>query len=241
MRKVLSAMAFALAFMTLGASAQAPAADPPSIVTHGTATLKRAPDRAWVAVSADARQAKAADARREAATQMTVVQAAIRAVGIPADAIKTTNYSLQPQMEWDGTRSRIRDYVAHNEIEVRVDNIDQVSDVIDAAGSVRTSTTLTVAISGIRFDLKNNASLVQETLSLAVKDAMAHAQAIATGLGQALGPVIRVEEQPGNDVPRPMPFAGRAVMAAQEKAVSTPIDPTEIEIRSAVTLTVRIR
>jgi uncharacterized protein len=241
MRKVLSTVALALAFMTTVASAQTPAPDPPSIVTHGTATLKRAPDRAWVSVSADARAAKAADARREAATQMTVVQAAIRAVGIPADAIKTTNYSLQPQMEWDGTRSRIRDYLAHNEIEVRVDNIDQLSDVIDAAGSVRTSTTLTVAISGIRFDLKNNASLVQETLGLAVKDAMAHAQAIAAGLGQALGPVIRVEEQPGNDMPRPpMPFA-RTMSAVQAQAVSTPIEPTEVEIRSAVTLTVRIR
>jgi uncharacterized protein len=241
MRKAVYAAAFALAFMTIGASAQTPAAEPPAIVTHGSATVKRAPDRAWVSVAADARHAKAADARREAATQMIAVQAAIRAVGIPADAIKTTNYSLQPQMEWDGTRSRVRDYVAHNEIEVRVDNVDQVSDVIDAAGSVKTSATLMVAISGIRFDLKNTATLVQETLAQATKDAMAHAQAIATGLGQSLGPVIRVEEQPGNNMPRPpMPYA-RTMAAAQERAVSTPIDPTEIEIRSAVTLTVRIR
>src|SRR5262245_40206598 len=204
MRKVLLAVALAFFAMPSFMSAQTPAAEPPHIVTHGTATLKRAPDRAWVSVSADARQAKAADARREAANQMTVVQAAIKAAGIPADAIKTTNYSLQPQMESDGTRSRIRDYLAHNEIEVRADNIDQVSDVIDAAGSVRTTPALSVAISGIRFDLKNNASLVQETLSLAVKDAMAHAQAIAGGLSRSLGAVIKVEEQPGSESPRPV-------------------------------------
>ena len=231
MRIALLAVALAFFARPTLMSAQTPAAEPPHIVTHGTATLKRAPDRAWVSVSADA--------RREAASQMTVVQSAIKAAGIPADAIKTTNYSLQPQMEWDGTRSRIRDYLAHNEIEVRVDNIDQVSDVIDAAGAVRTTPTLTVAISGVRFDLKSNASLVQEALSLAVKDAMAHAQAIAGGLSRSLGQVIKVEEQPGNESPRPIAFAARAMVQAQ--GASTPIEPTEVEVRSTVTLTVRIQ
>src|SRR5688572_30036345 len=108
MRRFLSAAALALSFMTAVASAQTtPAPEPPGIVTQGVATLKRPPDRAWVSVTVESRQAKAADARREAATQMTTVQAAIKAVGIPADAIKTTNYSLQPQIEWDGGRSRI--------------------------------------------------------------------------------------------------------------------------------------
>jgi len=239
MRRFLSA-ALAFAFMTPVASAQTPSAEIPVIVTRGEATLKRPPDRAWVSVAVESRQAKAADARREAATQMTTVQTAIKAVGIPADAIKTTGYSLQPQMEWDGARSRIREYVAHNQIEVRVDNIDQVSDVIDAAASVKTSLILTAAISSVRFDLKNPEKTEQDALGAAVKDAMSRAQAIAAGLSRPLGPVIRVEDQRVEQTPRiPFTMATRAVSAAQ--APSTPIEPNEIEVRAVVSLSVRIQ
>jgi hypothetical protein len=195
-----------------------------------------------VSITVESRQSRAADARREAATQMTTVQAAIRAVKIPADAIKTTNYSLQPQMEWDGGRSRITGYVVHNQIEVRVDNIDQVSEVIDAAASVKTSLVLTVAISSVRFDLKNPENFEQEALTLAVKDAMARAQAIAAGLSRSLGPVIRVQDHRVSDQPRPMPYmmSTRAAVGP-EQLPSTPIAPSEIEVHASVSVTVRIQ
>jgi uncharacterized protein YggE len=242
MRRFLSAVALVCGFMTLTASAQTPLPEPQGIVTQGTATLKRPPDRAWVSVSVESRQGRAADARREAATQMTTVQAAIKAVGIPADAIKTTNYSLQPQMEWDGTRSRIRDYVAHNQVDVRVDSIDQVSEVIDAAASVKTSLILTVAITNVRFDIKNPEKLEQEVLTLAVKDAMTRAQAIAAGLGRPLGPVVRVEDQRVvEQPPRPYMMTARAAAGPAQAVPSTPIEPTEIEIRASVSVTTRIQ
>ena len=241
MRTSLSAVALALAFITTAASAQAPSPELPTIVTRGEATLKRAPDRAWVSIAVESRQAKAADARREAATQMTIVQTAIKAAGIPAEAIKTTGYSLQPQMEWYGTRNKIREYAAHHQIEVRVDNIDQVSDVIDAATSVKTSLILTASISSVRFDLKNPEKTEQEAISAAVKDAMARAQAIAAGLSRALGPVIRVEDQRVEQIPRiPYTMATRAAVSAAQ-APGTPIEPNEIEVRAVVSLSVRIQ
>jgi len=242
MRKFLSAVALLLGAMTAVASAQSPPPEPSVIVTQGAATLKRAPDRAWVSIAVEARQGKAADARREAATQMSALQTAVKAVGIAADAIKTTNFSLQPQMEWDGTRNQIRGYLVHNQIDVRVDNIDKVSDVIDAAGSQKTSGVLSVTISGVRFDLKNSEAIEQEALALAVKEALARAQAIAAALTRPLGPVIRVEDQRQPQQPPriPFPMAARAV-AGDAAIANTPIEPNEIEIRSTVSLTMGIR
>jgi uncharacterized protein len=240
MRKCLSSIVLALALVPDVAFAQAPQPDPPAIVAQGLATLKRAPDRAWVSVAVESREGKAADARRQAATQMTTVQNAVKMAGIPADAIKTTDFSLQTQTEWDGTRSRISGYVVRNEIEVRVDSIDKVSDVIDATASLRTSNTLTVTISNVRFDLKNAAAVEQETLGMAVKDAMARAQAISAAAGRSLGPILRVVDQRQPESPeRPIMFAQRAAVAAQGQ--STPITPNEIEIRSSVSVTVGIR
>src|SRR5207344_2616783 len=69
---------------------------PPVIVTHGEATIKRAPDQAWVAIAAETRATGAAEAQRTAAEAMKAVQAALAKTGLPADAIRTTGYSLQP-------------------------------------------------------------------------------------------------------------------------------------------------
>ena len=239
MRKYLSSFALTLVCMMGVALAQTPQPEMPAIVTQGLATLKRPPDRAWVSIAVESHEGRAADARRQAATQMTTVQNAVKTAGIPADSIKTTDFSLQTQTEWDGTRSRIIGYVVRNEIEVRVDNIEKVTDVIDTTASLKTSSTLTVTISNVRFDLKNSAVVEQEALGLAVKDALARAQAIASAMGRGVGPVIRVEDQRQSEPRPPIMFAARS--AASVQAESTPITPNEIEIRSSVSLTVRIQ
>src|SRR5262245_44772978 len=70
----------------------------PAVTTHGKATVKRAPDRAWITVSTEVRDAKPADARQKSADIMTAVQNALKATGLPADAIRTTAYALNPEM-----------------------------------------------------------------------------------------------------------------------------------------------
>lgn len=237
---LLIASVFVLAASPLAVLAQAPAPEMNVIVTQGTATVKRTPDRAWVSVAAEGRAGKAADARTQAATQMTTVQAAIRSAGIPADAIKTTSFSLQPQMVWDGKQSRPGDYVARNEIDVRVDNLDVLSAVLDAAGSVRTTDSLFVSITGVRFDLKNPNAVEQEALTQAVQDAVSRARTMAAAGGRSVGPVLRMEEQRQWTPERPIPMMMRA-QAAADVAVSTPIEPNEVEVRSTVTVTVRLQ
>jgi uncharacterized protein YggE len=231
---------FALAASPLAVQAQAPAPETNVIVTQGAATVKRTPDRAWVSIAAEGRAAKAADARTQAATQMTTVQAAIKAAGIPADAIKTTSFSLQPQMVWDGKQSRPGDYVARNQIDVRVDNLDVLSAVLDAAGSVRTTGNLLVSITGVRFDLKNPNSVEQEALNLAVQDAVSRAKTMAAAGGRSTGPVIRMEEQRQWTPERPVPMMMMRAQAA-DVAVQTPIEPNEVEVRATVTVTVRLQ
>src|SRR5262245_44200320 len=43
----------------------------PAITTHGKASVKRAPDRAWITVSTEVRDAKPAEARQKSADTMT--------------------------------------------------------------------------------------------------------------------------------------------------------------------------
>jgi uncharacterized protein len=204
---------------------------PPSIVTRGHATVKRVPNQAWVQIAAETRATTPAEAQRLAADAMTSVQAALTKAGVAAEAMKTTGYSLQPDIEWSSGRSRVRGYIARNQIEIRVDALDRLGAVIDAAGSSGAT-----SMAGLRFDLKERDAVERDALALAVQDAMARAKALAAGAGATLGPILRIDEQ--GETPQPVPYGTmRAEVAA---TAQTPISPGEIEIRVSVTLTVAI-
>jgi uncharacterized protein YggE len=214
-------------------SAQTPAPQPPVIVTRGDATVKRAPDQAWVMFAAEARAPKSGEAQRKAADAMAALQSALKSAGLPADAIKTTSYSLQPDMEYSGGGARLKGYIVNNQIEARVDNLDKISAILDAAGASGAT-----SISGLRFDLKDRSGVEREALQLAVKDAVARAEAIAAGAGRGVGQIVRIDEQRMSgpiDVIRPMMEQRAAGVAA------TPVTPGETEVRASVTLTIAIR
>ena len=216
-----------------GAVAQgAPA--PPSIVTRGQATLKRVPDQAWVQIAAETRASTPAEAQRLAAEAMTSVQTTLKKAGVAEDAMKTSGYSLQPDIDWSGGRSRVRGYIARNQIEVRVDALDRIGAVIDAAGSSGAT-----SMAGLRFDLKDRVAVEREALGLAVQDAMARARAIAAGAGATLGPILRIDEQ-GSEPPRRIDYMTTMRAEAAAAPPPTPISPGEIEIQVSVTLTVAI-
>ncbi len=226
-----------LALLTPAATSAAQTVpSPPVIVTQGEAVLKRAPDQAWLTVATEQREAQPTEARRKGAEAMTAVQSALKKAGVPGDAIRTTSFSLAPDVEWVGGRSTIRGYVMRNQIEVRVDNLDRLAAIIDA---VNVSKTAGLSIVGPRFELKNRQAAENEALQRAVELALERAQAIAAGARRTVGPIARIEAHAVDGPPRPMPMMDRMVAARQETA--TPITPGEIEIRAMVTVTVEIR
>ena len=209
-----------------------PAQQPPVIVTRGEASLKRAPDQAFVSIAAEARAASPAEAQRNAADSMKAVQAALGKAGIGNDAIRTTGYSLQPDMEYTNGRARVRGYIVRNQLEVRVDDMQHLGGVIDAAGQSGAT-----SMAGLRFDLKDRASVEREALRLAVQDAMARARAIASGANAQLGAIVRIDEQGGYEPPQIQAMSAMRM----EKAADTPVSPGELEVRAQVQLTVGIR
>lgn len=233
---VLSCSAFSL--LPTPARAQNGAQDPPSISTQGQASFKLAPDVAWVSVMAEARAPKPGEAQRKAAESMTGVQAAMKSLNLAANAIKTQHYSLQPELEYVNGSSRVKGYVARNTIEIRVDEIDKLGAVIDAAGASGAA-----SVSGMRFDLKNRETIEHDALTAAAKDALVRARAIAAGFGQTIGAIIRVQDQRLYSAQaQPMAMAGRGGGGGVAAAMPpTPIEPGEIEIRAMMTVIVAIK
>lgn len=206
------------------------------VVTQGEATVKRTPDQAWLSITTETRDSKADDARRKSAETMTVVQAKLLSSGLSSDAIRTTGYHLQPEVEWKNGRGTVKGYLVRNQIEVRVDKLDKLGDVIDAANATR-DTALT--ISGPRFGLKDEQTIETEALQLAVQAALMRAKAIAAGAGKELGRIMRIEEQNLGGHPRE-PFLMRTAMAKNSEAVETPIVLGDIEVQAMVSLTAEL-
>jgi hypothetical protein len=227
----------AVAFLTAASSANAqdrPASPPtPTVVTTGQSVVIVKPDRAFVTIAAESRSRNSTDAQRQNATAMSAVLQKIEQSGVPKDAIRTIGYELQPEFDYANGRQTFRNYVARNTVEVRLDDIDRVGVVIDAA-----ATGGATSIGGIRFDVRNRETIERDALRQAVADARARAEAAAAGAGSAIDRIVRIEEVGVPDFPRPMM---RMAPAAAEQAVSTPITPSTIEIHARVTLTASLR
>lgn len=218
---------------------QAPGAVPvsnegPVIITTGEGIVKAAPDRVWITIAAESRAKGPKEAQRANADAMKAVLDKLKGLGLAGDAIRTSGYDLQPQFDYVGGRQTLREYVARNSVEVRVDDVARAGDVLDAAvGSGATS------VSGVRFDLKDRSVVERDALRKAVADARARADAAASGAGMKVDRVVRIEEQRvALPEPRPMMMARQSMTA---DAGSPPIVAGEIEVRVMVTMTSSIR
>jgi len=232
---VLAACLSIAAVLTAGAQTTAPQPQPPVIVMSGEGVVKQAPDRAWVTIAAESRARTAAEAQKVNTDAMTAVIEKIKASGIPAEAIQTSGYNLQPEFDYANGKQTLRGYVARNSVQVRIDALAKTGDVI--AASVATGAT---NVSGVRFDLKDRDKAEREALRLAVQDARRRADAAASGAGVTIDRVMRIEEQRGFDMRPPMP-AAMPMMRADAAAPAVPIEAGEIEVRARVTLTAAIR
>ena len=225
-----------LALMSLciatSSSAQTPVAEPPQIIVTGEGVVKATPDQAWVQIGAESRSKVSKEAQQRNAEVMTAVQQKISSFGIPKEAIKTVVLDLQPEFDYANGKQTLRGYVARNTVEVRVDELSKVGDVLDAAVASGAAT-----IHGLRFDVKARREAEQAALQAAVKDALAKAQAVATGAQRAIDRILRIEEVSAGG---PVPMMKQFSMAARADA-STPVAPGELEIRAQVRLSLAIK
>lgn len=231
-----------VALFVLVASAAVVAAQSPSSVeapviqAQGEAVVLQPPDIAWVQIAVEARGVNPDDARQRAAVAMTSVLATLKQA-VPAEAIKTSIVSVQPEMDYPSNPTHVKDYVARNRVDVRVDNLDKLPGVIDA--SVSSGAT---SVSSLRFDVKRRQDFEHDALTLAVKDATTRAEAIARGAGRVLGSIVRIDERRVSSQGVTFGFAGQGGGGGgRGGGVETPVAPGQIEIRAIVVLTVAIK
>ena len=112
-RIFIAVLLFAVPFQR-GLIAQSPAqsSEGPVVITTGEGLVKLAPDRVWVTVAAESRAKGPKEAQRANVEAMSAVLAKVKALGLAADAVRTSGYDLQPEFDYANGRQTLRGYVA---------------------------------------------------------------------------------------------------------------------------------
>ncbi len=121
------------------------------VTATGEGVVKRAPDQAFVTVASEARSREPREAQAQNARVATAIRDRLAAFTLPADAVRTLSVDVQPQFDWANGKQTLREYLATNVIEIRLDDVARVGEVVDAvvaAGATR--------VTGVRFTLKDS-------------------------------------------------------------------------------------
>ena len=207
------------------------------VVAAGEGLVERAPDQAFVTIAAESRSRQPRDAQQQNARVATAVRTRLASFSLPEGAIRTLSVDMRPEFDWADGKQTLRDYLATNVIEVRLDDVAKVGEVVDAvigAGASR--------VTNVRFTLKDMAAAEQEALRLASAAALGRARAMAEGVGRNVDRVVRLDETRGDDMPPPRPVAMMRMTAdAAAAPPETPVTAGEVEVRVTVTLHASLR
>jgi uncharacterized protein len=133
--------------------------------------------------------AKAEDALKQLNTKMDQISAAIKALGIKEEDLKTQNYSLLPQYDYIENVSNLSGYNANEQLIVRIKDIktnpNSVARVVEEASKAGANQIL-----GINYDLSNSEELKQQARLLAIADARSKAGVLAEAATVELGEVV---------------------------------------------------
>ncbi|MDQ3855050.1 MAG: SIMPL domain-containing protein [Chloroflexota bacterium] len=201
----------------------ATAPDSRAITVSGTGSARAKPDTAYINLGFTAEEASLQKASTKAAEQMNAVLAKIKALGVSAHDIQTTNYSIyrdQQRKLW----------VVSNQVSVTVRDIDSSGALLDGAVAAGANT-----VSGISFGIEHRADLEKQARAKAVEEARARAMELARLAGVKLGDPLTISE--GAMAP-PIPYAQAGAAAAEDR--STPVQTGEMEVSLSVQLTYAI-
>jgi hypothetical protein len=195
----------------------------PDIVTAATGEARVTPDRAQIHIGVQTRAATAAQAGTDNASKSRAVIDAIKAKGISAEQIATSEYNLYPEYEQQeqpraGQGPRVIGYVATNTVRVEVRRLDQVGPIIDAALAAGAN-----MVNAIQFFASNVDAARRTALAEAVTRARGDADALARAAGGSLGALLELNTQ--SPPVRPMYGAERVMRMDAGAVAQTPIEP----------------
>ncbi len=190
------------------------------------------PDAASVTVGVEEQGATVQAAQEALNGKIKAVTQAVKSQGVNAEDIKTTNYSIHPNYDYQNNSQRIIGYRASSNIHVKTKETGKVNAVIDAATAAGANN-----VGGISFEVSDPEAARNEARKDAVQKARANAEQAASVAGFKLGRMVNYAESFGGDQG---PILYRQFEMAADSAAPTQVEPGSTDITVTVTLSFEI-
>ncbi|MFH1186987.1 MAG: SIMPL domain-containing protein [Candidatus Levyibacteriota bacterium] len=203
--------------------------------TEGTGKATAAPDIAVVNIGVTQTSSSVVDTQDKVNKKVSSIINELKKLGMKEKDIKTTNYSVYPNYDFNGNQ-RITGYNVTQNLEVKVKPIEKINKVID------TATANGANISGgaqFSFSDELKEKLEKEAREEAVKKAKQKAEGLAKAAGIRLGKIVDISEQGLSQYPIPLVGRGGAIEETDRKE-PTNITPGENTVSVTVSLSYEI-
>ncbi|AKG53828.1 DUF541 domain containing protein [Dehalogenimonas sp. WBC-2] len=195
------------------------------IWVNGSGKVVATPDVAIISIGVQVEAVTINEANQEAAAAMAALINTLKTQGVADKDIKTQNYNIYPVYDYDKDtgKSSIRGYQVSNTVEAKIRVIANAGQIVDAAVAVAGDA---IRVNSIYFTLDDPTALEAQARELALLDAKAKAEQIASVTGVSLGKVSYVSETTSGTSRIDAPAYDKAGM---ESSV-TPVLPGETNV-----------
>lgn len=166
--------------------------------------------------------------------RFTEVVAAVRALGVKEEDVKTTNFSVHPVYDYTEGRQTLRGFEASEQVEVKVRNLEKAGEVLARATAAGAN-----VVGDISFEVAEPNLLQTKAQEKAITDARAKADVLAKALGVRLGRVKTFSA--GGEEPKGPVFTRALEAVGGEGPVAPPVPPGLYSVQATVSVTFELR
>jgi uncharacterized protein YggE len=209
-----------------------------TLSVDGLGVVYLTPDVVYITIGVNTQRNNASEAVTLNKEQTTAVIQAIRDAGVDEKDIRTNNFSIwsNPQYNEFGQLSGEVMYVVDNTVNVTVRDLDKLGDLLDSAISAGAN-----SIYSIQFDVEDKDAAIEEARIQAVEKAKAQAQSLAEASGVSLGDIQYISYYEGGAMPYYFGGKGGGGGGAVSEAVAVPIQPGQLAVTVTVNITYTIK
>lgn len=206
-----------------------------SVTGEGKITIK--PDIAVVSLSVVTQGPTVKQVTTDGNTRMTKVIDSIKALGVDAKDIRSSQYNLYANSTWDPKQApTINGYTLTQEVTIKVRKLDNVENILQAGINSGAN-----QVGQLQFQLDNPEMARAEARDLAFEQAKQKARDMAASAGVNLGRVVTFSESDGYTPPMyPMANFARGEVAMDAAVPAPSIQPGSQDTMMNVTVTYEI-
>ena len=204
-----------------------------ALFVSGSATASANPDKVTIMLSVETQDDSATKSQQDNADLTAAVRSALSGIGISAESVETTGYSLSQVREYDSqTRTYVnKGFKTVHSMKVELSDTSRAGEVIDAAVSAGAN-----RINGVYFGLSDTKmkELRLQALEAASGNAKEKAESIAKGLGVTVKRVMSASESYGTPQPIYKGYGMEMAVQSAGAGAATEVTPGEVSVTASV-------